>query len=181
MVCRGAIFNNHLTKGKTNMSKTKKENGPKAMKMCAVCGEMFTPKTANAAYCSTACYKNAKAARKKAANAMAKKEKAEAPKAQKAVSAPVAKAAPKKTVKRVKKHAPKALPPAQPKIEARKERHASILEEHANLTTEVIVQEIAKAGRHLLFALKALYPDAVEIVLRESKFEVGYSKKTDAK
>ena len=163
------------------MSKTKKENGHKAAKMCAVCGKMFTPKTANAVYCSTACYKHAKAVLKKAANIRAKNEKAETPKAQEAVSAPVAKAAPKKAVKRVNKHAPKAIPPAQPKIEARKERHASILEEHANLTTEVIVQEIAKDGRHLLFALKALYPDAVEIILRESKFEVGYSKKTDAK
>lgn len=38
----------------------------KEMRKCAVCGKKFTPKSANAVYCSDKCYKAAKAARDKA-------------------------------------------------------------------------------------------------------------------
>jgi len=45
----------------------------KITRKCAVCGKKFTPKSANAAYCSEKCYKVAKAKKDKARKAKAKK------------------------------------------------------------------------------------------------------------
>lgn len=47
----------------------------KEVRKCAVCGKKFTPKSANAAYCSDKCYKVAKAKKDKARKAAKKSAK----------------------------------------------------------------------------------------------------------
>lgn len=76
----------------------------KEVRKCAVCGKKFTPKSANAAYCSDKCYKIAKAKRSKSRKAAIKDSLKDAKKiASKTVVKPSAKPAVKKPVKKVVK------------------------------------------------------------------------------
>lgn len=79
-----------------------------AVRKCAICGKKFTPKSANALYCSKKCYKVGKKAKNKASKA-AKKSSAKKPckcvekiaLAKKPVAKPTAQKKPCKCAKKV--------------------------------------------------------------------------------
>lgn len=112
-----------------------------------------------------------KYAAKKREAKKADKVTADAPKPPKAVPAPVAKKAAKK---RVKKSAKKAAPVIPPKKEEKK--YDSLLQAAVNVTTEEIMTNLGRAARHIFFAIRALYPNALGVEIREKNFTVVHGK-----
>ena len=108
-----------------------------------------------------------KYAAKKREAKKADKVTADAPKPPKAVPAPVAKKAAKKRVK-------KSAPVIPPKKEEKK--YDSLLQAAATVSTEEIMTNLGRAARHIFFAIRALYPNALGVEIREKNFTVVHGK-----
>lgn len=140
----------------------------KEKRECVVCGKKFTPKTANAKYCSEKCYKKQKAILDK--NRKAKDKKVEKP--LKKVDKKVSKVESKEVVKLPKKPAVKVEIVKVAKIAKQKEVlvHEGDSVRFVNFTPESIL----KFGMRLVkMALDRIHE-------RENKEECKY-KKTDKK